>query len=370
MQKKTYRYRLRPTKAQETVLEQTLDECRWLYNHLLEQRKTAYEDRSETLSLYDQLNTLPTLKIDRPELSRVHSQVLQSVAGRLDLAFQAFFRRVKAGEKPGYPRFRGQERYNSFCYPQSGFRLRGDVLCLSKIGNIKVLLHRLVEGTIKTCCISRNSTGKWFVAFSCEVETAPLPAEDTAVGIDVGLSSFATMSDGSEIDNPRFFRKDEKDLQRAQRLLSKEEKGTPARCSRRKAVARAHERISNRRTNFAHQQSRKLVNKHGTIAVEDLKINNMVYNHCLAKSIQDAAWNQFIQYLAYKAEWAGRKLIRVNPAYTSQTCSNQECGHRHSIPLSDRVFECPCCRLVLSRDVNAARNILRLGLQSLEAQEL
>jgi putative transposase len=366
MHKKTYRYRLRPTKPQETLLEQTLDECRWLYNHLLEQRKAAYEERSETLSLYDQLNTRPALKIDRPELARVHSQVLQNVATRLDLAMGAFFRWVRAGESSGYPRFRGRGRYNSFCYPQSGFKLTETDLYLSKIGHVKVILHRPAEGTFKTCCISRTSTGKWFVTFSCDADADPLPAVDTAVGIDVGLASFSTMSDGSEIENPRFVRKDETDLRRVQRLLSKEAKGTPGRRKRRKALARVHERISNRRTNFAHQHSRKIVNRFATIAVEKLAINNMVHNHCLAKSIQDAAWNQFIQYLAYKAEWAGRKVILVNPAYTSQTCSNPTCGHRQSTPLAVRIFECPCCHLVLYRDVNAARNILRLGLQSLQ----
>ena len=369
--RKTFKYRLRPTKAQETLMEQTLEECRWLYNHLLEQRKTAYEEREEPLSLYGQQETFPKLKAERPGLSSVHSQVLQNVAVRLDLAFKAFFRRVKDGENPGYPRFRGRGRYNSFCYPQSGFKIKGDTLYLSKIGNVKVILHRPVEGTIKTCCISRTSTGKWLVAFSCEVHVQPSPAEDSAVGIDVGLNAFATMSDDSEIANPRFFRKDEKDLKRVQRLLSREEKGTPARRRRRKAVARVHERICNRRSNFAHQESRKIVNRHGFVAVEDLSINNMLQNHCLAKSIQDAAWNQFIQYLTYKAEWAGRKVVLVNPAYTSQTCSNPQCRYRQSMPLSERIFCCPKCQLTLPRDVNAARNILSVGLHThQEAQKL
>jgi putative transposase len=352
-------------------MERSLDECRWLYNHLLDQRKTAYEDRGETLTLYGQQDTFPALKTERPALTGVHSQVLQNVAVRLDLAFKAFFRRVKAGDTPGYPRFRGRERYDSFCYPQSGFTVDAGAhrVKLSKIGSVRAVLHRPLEGTVKTCCVRRTSAGKWFVAFSCEVEPQSLPVTDTAVGIDVGLEKFATLSTGDHIANPRFFRCDERDVARAQRRLSKEprpEKGqraTPARRKRRKVVARIHERIANRRANFAHQESRTVVNAYGVIAVEDLSINNMVHNHCLAKSIHDAAWRQFIAYLSYKAEDAGRALIAVNPAYTSQTCSG--CGHRARKDLSERVHRCSCCGLVLDRDHNAALNILALGQQSL-----
>ncbi len=353
----------------------TLDECRWLYNHLLEQRKTAYEATGDGPTLYDQQATFGALKTERPALAGVHSQVLQNVAVRLDLAFKAFFRRVKAGEKePGYPRFRGRERYDSFCYPQSGYKLDGNRIFLSKIGHVKAVIHRPLEGKVKTCGVRRTSTGKWFVAFSCEVKAVSLPASDAAVGIDVGLEKFATFSTGEQIATPRFFRRDERDLARAQRRLSKEPKpekagtperggATPARRKRRTVVARIHERIANRRADFAHQESRKTVNAYGVIAVEDLFINTMVHNHCLAKSIHDAAWRQFIGYLTYKAEDAGRRVVAVNPAYTSQTCS--ECGHRARKELSERVHRCSCCGLVLDRDHNAALNVLALGRQSL-----
>lgn len=369
--RKAFKYRLRPTPAQARALQGTLDECCWLYNHLLEQRKTAYEQRGETLALYGQQETFPALKVERPSLTTVHSQVLQNVAVRLDLAFKAFFRRVKAGEAPGYPRFRGRDRYDSFCYPQSGFALDTDTgrVKLSKVGSVRAVLHRPLEGTVKTCCVRRTSAGKWYVTFSCEIEPEPLPANDTAVGIDVGLEKFATLSTGETIANPRFFRRDEHDLARAQRRLSKEPKpakgewATPGRRTRKKVVARIHERIRNRRTDFAHQQARKTVDAYGTICVEDLTINQMVHNHCLAKSIHDAAWRQYIAYLTYKAEDAGRKMVAVNPAYTSQDCSR--CGHRRRKELSERVHACSCCGLVLDRDHNAALNILRLGLQSL-----
>jgi putative transposase len=360
---KTFKYRLRPTHKQATVLGTTLQECRWLYNHFLEERKNAWEQEQKSLGYYQQAIKLPILKNEREALECVYSQVLQNVAVRIDLAFKAFFRRAKAGEKPGYPRFRGRDRYNSITYPQSGWRVDERGLHLSKIGCVRMVRHRELEGTPKTVTISRTSTGKWFAAISCEIESTPSLASNEMVGIDVGLASFATLSTGDKIPNPRFFRTDEKALAKAQRRMSKEEKGTPERKNRRKPVARIHERISNRRNDFAHQASRKLVNRFGIIAVEDLNVNRMVHNHCLAKSISDAAWTQFTQCLSYKAEYAGRKVVFVNPAYTSQDCS--ACGHRVPKNLSDRIHRCPCCGLVMDRDENAANNILALGLQSL-----
>lgn len=344
-------------------MNQWLEECRWLFNHFLAERKEAWEQEQRSINYHAQATSLPTLKEQRPTLASVHSQVLQNVAVRIDLAFKAFFRRVKAGEKPGYPRFRGKGRYDSFTFPQSGFSLNGNILRLSKIGNVKVVLHRPVEGQIKTCTIKRSSTGKWYVMFSCEWEPAPLPENNEAVGIDVGLHSFATLSTGEQIENPKFFRQEEKALAKAQRKLSKAEKGTPERKKCRKVVARIHERIAWKRQDFIHQHSRKIVNHFGIIAVEDIQVNRMLHNHCLAKSISDAAWSGFFQLLAIKAEWAGRKFVAVNPAYTSQTCSG--CGHRQKMPLSERVFKCPCCGAELDRDVNAALNILGLGRQAL-----
>ena len=344
-------------------MNQWLEECRWLFNHFLAERKEAWEREQRSINYHAQATSLPVLKEQRPSLANVHSQVLQNVAVRIDLAFKAFFRRVKAGKKPGYPRFRGKGRYDSFTFPQSGFSLDGNILRLSKIGNVKVVLHRPVEGNIKTCTIKRSSTDKWYVMFSCEWEPTPLPENNEAVGIDVGLHSFATLSTGEQIENPRFFRQEERELAKVQRKLSKAEKGTPERKKRRKVVARVHERIAWKRQDFIHQHSRKIVNRFGIIAVEDLNVNRMVHNHCLAKSISDVAWSGFFQLLAVKAEWAARKFVAVNPAYTSQDCSG--CGHRQKMPLSERVFKCPCCGLVFDRDYNAALNILGLGLQSL-----
>ena len=360
---KSYRYRLSPTTSQVTLLERTLEICRWVYNDTLALRKNAWEQDQRSVSLYETNKILTEWKRERPELKQVHSQVLQNAQMRIDLAFKAFFRRLKSGEKPGYPRFKGKGRYDSFAYPQSGFVLNEDRLHLAKIGDLRVFLHRPVEGTIKTLTIRRSATGKWYACFSVEYEPNPAPQKETTVGVDVGLESFATFSNGEKIENPRFFRTDEKALAKAQRRLSKAEKGTPERKKARQIVAHVHERIANRRLNFAHQTSRQLVNRFGTIAFEDLNISNMQKNHCLAKSIADVAWNQFVTITTSKAEDAGSQVILVNPRNTSQMCSR--CGMIVVKNLSDRVHSCPHCGLELDRDQNAAINILRLGLQSL-----
>jgi putative transposase len=361
-----FKYRLYPTREQRRLLEQQLEECRWLYNRLLEERKRAWEQRQEAVRLYDQHALLPTLKAERPSLASVQSQVLQNVAVRIDLAFKAFFRRVRAGEMPGYPRFHGQGRYDSITFPQVpvGCRLDAEAkrLRIMNIGLVKVVLHRHLEGFPKTATIRRSNTGKWYVSFSCEcADPTPLPDTGCEVGIDVGFKTFAMPSTGEQeaIANPRFFRQDERALAAAQRRLSRAEKWTPERARRRQVVARMHERIAWRRGDFAHQHSRSLVTQFDLIAIEDLSVNRMTHNHCLAKSIRDAAWSQFAAYLAHKAAWAGRRFVAVNPAYTSQDCSG--CGHRQTFSPSDRVYHCPCCGLVLDRDLNAAKNILRLA---------
>ena len=362
---KTCLYRIYPTKKQLHKLDETLEECRWLYNHLLEMRKTAYERDGISLTCFQQQYTFPVLKQERPSLTTVHSQILQNVAVRVDLAFKAFFRRVREhAQDPGFPRFKGQGRYDSFTFPQSGFSLtHDDRVTLSKIGSVKMVYHRPVKGKMKTCSIRRSSTGKWYVCFSCECEPERLPAVSSQVGIDVGLKTFATLSTGEEIANPRFFRKEEQALAKVQRKHAKKPKGSPERRKHRKVVARVHERIKFRRDNFTHQESSRIVDRFGIICVEDLHVKSMTLNHCLAKSIHDASWSEFFSKLSSKAEEAGRQCVKVNPAYTSQTCS--ACGHRKIMPLDVRVFDCPCCHVQRDRDLNAAINICALGLQSL-----
>lgn len=361
---KTFKYRFYPTKSQRALLEQAIEECRWVWNKTLDFRKCAYDQEQKFVSLYQTSAELTKWKDNRESLNSVHSQVLQQVQVRVDLAFKAFFRRVKAKENPGYPRFKGKGRYDSFTYPQTGFKLEGNKLKLSKIGTVKIKIHRPIEGRIKTCTI-RRTNGKWFVRFSCvDVPVQQSLASDQAIGIDLGLTSFATKSDGSKVDNPRFFRQEEQALKKAQQRLSKAENGSIERSKKRKVVARIHERISNKRNDFAHQLSHKLVNEYGIIVFEDLNIKRMLEagTRGLNKSIGDAAWNQLVQLTSYKAENAGRKVILVDPRNTSKMCSR--CGKIVDKELSDRIHSCPHCKLKLDRDWNAAINILRLGLQS------
>ncbi|MFZ4660618.1 MAG: RNA-guided endonuclease InsQ/TnpB family protein [Caldilineaceae bacterium] len=367
---KTFQYRIYPTKAQETILDKMLEECRWVYNKTLEVRKITYEQQGVSLGLYDTQKLLPEWKQQRSSLKLVHSQVLQNVQVRLDLAFKGFFRRVKAGEEPGFPRFKGDGRYDSFCYPQygNGVRLDGSTLILSKLGNVKAKLHRALCGVPKTVCLRRSSTRKWFVTFSCEGEAQPLPDESKQVGVDVDLYHFFTTSNGDTVENPRFFRREEKGLAKAQRRMSRYEKGTPERANHRAVVARVHERIASKRTNFAHQQSRRLVNTYGVIVFEDLPITNMIQNSKLAKSIADVAWNQLAHFTAYKAADAGRLFLQVDPRNTSKKCSR--CASLVDKDLSIRVHDCPHCGLVLDRDHNAAINILALGLQRISNQSV
>ena len=347
---RTFKYRLYPSKAQTTRLNSILALCCELYNAGLQERRDAYRLQRKFIRYVEQANQLPELKQARPELNDIHSQVLQDVLRRLDKTFQAFFRRVKErGVRAGFPRFKSRKRYDSLTYAQSGFAIKGDKLRLSKIGDVRIKLHRPVEGKVKTLTIARSATGKWYACFSAEVEPQPLPANETSVGIDVGLSHFATLSTGEKIDNPRFFRSDEKALAKAQRR------------EKRKATRRIHERIANRRRNFSHQLSQALVSMFGLIVFEDLNIKGMVRNHCLSKSIQDAAWSQLIQYTIYKAADAGREVRTVDPRGTSQRCS--ACEAIVVKDLSQRVHSC-WCGIRLDRDHNAAINILALGLQS------
>jgi putative transposase len=363
--RKSFQYSLRPTKKQARELDDQLEECRWLYNELLNQRKLSYEELEMPLSKYQQTMMLPLLKEERESLNRVHSQVLQNVVDRLDKAFQAFFRRCKEGEKPGFPRFRGKYRYNSFCFPQTGFHVEGNHLKLSKLGKIRIKMHRPLEGVVKTCTLRKNASGNWLVSFSCEVAARPKSILESSVGIDMGLEHFATFSDGQVVENPRFFKKEERVLAKAQRKLSKCQKGTQERRKQGKVVSRIHERIANKRRDFCHKESKKIVEKYQYICAEDLNIKRMMEGSHLAKSITDASWNLFLQCLTYKAAEAGRKLGLVNPAYTSQDCHC--CGHRAEKNLSDRTHNCRQCGYETTRDFNAAQNILALGLDGQRA---
>jgi putative transposase len=371
--RKTFQYRILPSNSQRTSLQGILDACRWVYNKTLEVRKTAWEERQESVSRYDTNKLLTGWRDEHEFLANGHAQAMQDAQKRVDLAFRAFFRRIKAGEKPGHPRFRAYDRYDSFTYPQEkgNWRfLENGRVRLSKIGDVRIKLHRPLEGECKTLTVRRDAAGNWYACFSCIVDPKPLPPTDKVVGVDLGLTHFATLSNGVQIDNPRFFRKDGTALATVQRRLSKETKGTPQYRKCKRAINHVHQRIANRRKNFAHQESRKLINEYQLIALENLDIPDMQEgNHRgMNKSIADVAWNQFVLCCSSKAEDAGRTVVLVDPRNTTKACSG--CGEIVPKTLSQRLHHCPKCGLVLARDHNAALNVLARGLAGMGTQSL
>ena len=355
---KAYKFRIcNPTKIVQANLEQTLNLCRDIYNAALQERRDAYKLNRISINYYDQANQLSEIKTTNPEYKNVHSQILQDVLKRIDKAFKAFYNRAKQG-KAGFPRFKSQSRYDSFCFPQSGFNLSGNKLTLSKIGTIKLKLSRQIQGKVKTCQIKRE-IDKWFVIFTVETKSEPLPKTGQSIGIDVGISSFATLSDGTQIDNFKYYESTQKKLRVAQRRVARRKKGSNR---RRKAVLqlkKIHQKIRNQRNDFQHKISTWLVRNYDLIAVEKLNILGMSRG-ILAKQVQDASWSSFFQKLKSKAECAEKMLIEVNPNGTSQICSS--CGETVKKDLSVRVHHCHNCNLEINRDENAALNILRLGL--------
>ncbi|GIV87638.1 MAG: transposase [Chloroflexus sp.] len=357
---KTFVSKLRPTPAQGACLSETVETCRQRYNHALSERKTAYRERGESIGFARQCASLPMLKRELPHLQRVHSHVVQDVVRRGDRAFQAFVRRVNAGEKAGYPRCKGRGRYDSFTYPQwgNGVKLEQGRLVLSNIGAIRLHNDRPVEGTPTICIIVRNADG-WYAHIVCDVAPSPLPPTGRSVGIDVGRESFATLSNGVQIANPRSYRVAERKLKQAQRRLARRVKGSNRSRKARTLLAKAHLKVKRARRDFAHKIARALVNEDDHIAVEKLNIRGMVRNHPLATSIHDAGWGIFLNILLAKAASAGRVVVEVNPAGTSHVCA--QCGETVPKRLAVRWHSCPYCGCELHRDHTAALNILKKG---------
>jgi putative transposase len=356
MSRRTFKYRLYPNRRRREKLRATLDVCRELYNAALQERREAWWSHRKSIHYVEQANQLPDIKAIREDVRAVYSQVLQDVLRRIDKAFQAFFLRCKRGQVPGFPRFRSASRYASFTYPQVGFQLGGR-LSLSKIGDIKIKLHRPIKGQIKTLTVTREN-GMWYACFSCVVEPEPLPANDKALGLDVGLLSFVTWSHGTEIGNPRLFRKAQKRLRRAQSRVARREKFSKRWKKAVRLVAKIHRKVFNQRSDFHHKLSRKIVNNYGLIFVEDLNVKGLSCG-LFAKSVHDAGWAAFFQKLSYKAESAGRRFSPVAPRGTSQRCP---CGAPNIKQLSDREHVCLHCGLVATRDHASAMEVLRLGL--------
>ncbi len=369
--RKSFKYRIYPTKLQKNRLNQNIASCRYLYNKTLGVRKDAYERDKSSLSFFDTANMLVKWKKEEngQVFKLVHSQVLQNIQKRVDSAYQWFFRRIKKGEKAGFPRFKGKYRLNSFTYPQSGFKLIQDesLLKLSKIGKVKINLHREIQGQIKTLTILKTSTGKWFAIFSCDgVEAKPLPKTNKEVALDLGIKEYAIMSDKKKIVNPKNIQKAEKKLKFLQSKRDKSPHKSKERRQASLAIRYAFEKLTNKRTDFLHKMSRKLVIHYDEIYIEDLNIKSMMQDHKLGgsaslhKYIVDASWGKFVEFLSYKVEETGKKLIKVNPKNTSKTCS--KCKKvKKILTLSDRIFECENCGLRINRDYNASLNILERG---------
>jgi len=357
--KKSFKYQTQANSQTIDQAERWLFLCRNLYNAALEQRLTAWKGHHRSVSANDQKNELPEIKQAFSEYKEVGSQVLQDVLERLDRAFAGFFRRVRNGNgKAGFPRFKGRNRYDSFTLKQAGWKLDGRYLTIRNLGKFKLRLSRPIEGDIKTVTVRRTSTGKWFVTFSCDdVPLKPQPPTDKAVGIDVGLESFLTTSDGMKIGNPRFFKRSRAILVMRQQRLSRRVKGSHRRAKARVLVAKAHEKIYNQRRDFHFKVANQLVRFYDTICIEKMDAWNSTTP--LNRSMRDAAWFGFFDILRWKAEEAARTVIEVPPRDTSQLCS--QCGTRVPKDFSVRIHSCPSCGLSIDRDVNAALNIKRLG---------
>lgn len=360
--RKAFKYRLYPNRSQAGALDAMLEMHRHLYNSALEERRDVYEAEGRPVSYGEQSGKLKDARKCDPYLAKTNFSSAQATLRRLDRAFKAFFRRLRGGKEPGYPRFKGRDRFRLVEFPSygDGCRLKDNGrLYLQHIGHIKVKLHRPIGGKIKTVSVKRVC-GKWYAIFSCDLGDAPeATGEGPEVGIDLGLKSFFVTSEGVSVERPRYYRNSQKKLRRAQRSLSRKQRGSNRRRKARERVARLHQKTANQRRDFHHKQARKLVDAHGLIVHEALSVRGIARTR-LAKPTHDAGWARFVSILRSKAEEAGVAVIAVDPRNTTQMCSN--CGVVPEVKktLSERVHSCPC-GYVADRDLNAAQNILRLG---------
>ena len=354
---KAYKFRLWTNANQERELEIMLETHRRLYNSALAQRQWFYDEWKISRSYADQSGGFKDERESNRWFAAINFSSAQATLRRLDKAFANFFRRVKAGEEPGYPRFKGRDRFNSVLFPShgDGIRLKGNKLRVQHVGTIRVCLHREVEGNIKTPSIKREAD-KWFLVVTSDMgEAATVGNILPSVGLDVGLTHFVTTSEGEKIDNPRYLKEELPELRRAQRSVSRKKKGGRNRKKAKRRVARIHARVANCRREHQHKVSNDLLSRYGKIAVESLNVQGMVKNDRLARAISDVAWSSFVAVLTHKAERAGGKVVQVAPNNTSQLCS--ACDAKVPKTLGVRVHRCGC-GLVLDRDENAARNIL------------
>ncbi len=356
---RTYRFRLYPARRQEGQLQRTLDKCRRVYNFCLSElnAQDVHDKGMVKARIVD-------LKICEPELTEAYSKALQPECDKLFSNLSALSALKKKGRRVGRLRFKSRKVFKSFTYNQSGFKLiktknRLDLLHLSKIGSLPLRMHRTFAGIIKQITVKRYCSGKWY-AFVCVEEDATLQEKTgNSIGIDLGLINLIYDSDGRKVEHPQHLKSSLKNLKKQQRWLSRKKKKSKNREKQRIKLARAYEQTVEQRDDFHHKLSRKYIDNYDFIVVEDLKVRNMIKNHCLAQSIQDASWSKLVRMMAYKAERAGKTLQKIDPKYTSQKCSR--CEKIVKKTLAERVHHCPYCGLELDRDHNAALNILRIG---------
>jgi len=365
--KRNYKYRLYPTKKQLIALECQLEEARRLYNAAVQERSEAWGIKrinKVNISLASQAAQLKEIR-DNGDLGLVNYSAAQNVLRRVNQTYTNFFRKVKAGEKVGYPRYKSRLRFNSYVYPNwkkdDGCRITKDgKLYAHGVGAMRIKLHRHIDGRIK-CLTIKYYTGRWYAVFSIVKESNVLPHLDNSIGIDVGYKYFATLSDGSTVENPNFLVKSFNKVKRLQRERDRRKKGSYGRIKTILKLQKIHGHIVNQRSNFHHSLSRDLVNKYGTIIIEDIDFSTLD-DKWFAISSQDAGWGRFFTKLAYKAEEAGRQLVKVNPKGTSLRCSCCGMYSKKSTYGKKRVYKCDYCGLMIDRDINAAFNIKELGL--------
>ena len=357
---RTFKYRLWLNRNQERELGIMLETHRHLYNTCLEQRKSAYENEKRSITYGEQSSWYKSQRASNPYFARLNFSSAQATMRRLDKAFTAFFRRIKTGDKSGYPRFKNADRFFSIEFPAhgDGIRLTDNRLRIQHVGIVKVCLHRHLpeDAQIRTITVTRESD-KWYLEVCFKTpDMAITQSTLPAVGIDVGIEHFLTTSDGEHIPNPGYLKSALPKLRIVQRSLSRKQKNGRNRAKAKIRIRNLHTRVKNHRSEYRHKTSLDLIRRYGTIAVESLNIKDMLGNRRLARAISDAAWSAFITTLTHKAERAGAAVVQVSSQNTSQECSG--CGQIVQKKLSERWHSCPSCGLYLHRDVNAARNIL------------
>ena len=363
---RTYKYRLWTNSNQERELGIMLETHRRLYNACLDQRKIAYETEKRSIKYGEQSSWYKSQRAVNPHFAKLNFSSAQATMRRLDRAFTAFFRRLKTGGKPGYPRFKATDRFSSVEFPThgDGIRLTGNRLRIQHVGIVKVCLHRLLpdDAQIRTLTVTRESD-KWYLEACFKVpDMEPVLSNLPAVGLDVGIEHFLTTSDGKHIPNPGYLKSVLPELRRTQRSLSRKKKGGSNRAKVKHQVRKLHTRVKNLRSDHRHKTTLDLMRRYGYIAVESLNVKGMLGNRRMSRAISDVAWSAFIATLTHKAESAGATVVQVAPQGTSQECSG--CGQIVQKKLSERWHNCPHCGLSLQRDVNAARNILARAFAS------